>query len=573
MRILRQAQQVLVRLVRSRGSAHPRTYAAIGLALALCTRHVGAQSRVPPVGQVITADLGLEGRVLWVDGAANLDRTTNLAGVQDIVRRCQQAHISTVVVDVKPVVGEVLYNSKIAPHLRTWQGRTVPDFDVLKAFVEEGHRAGLEVAAALNVFAEGHKYVQRGLAYSKPQWQSVAYTAIHMLAADGQLLPVRAPSDPPNPGAAVIYGEDQLITPGGAPGDRLVAQFDNEGRVAGIVDPALLDDEPISAPEDGHLAVFQGSSLDWAGAHLRVGGTASFQVQTRLVPIADDPNEKVAVFVNPVLPDACEYELSLLEEVARNYPVDAIVLDRMRYANLYNDFSPATRTAFERWLGKPVTRWPSDIFTFDRVPGEPIHPGPLFRPFLEFRASAIRSFLKTAAARLRAIRPNLQIAAYVGSWYADYYPVGVNWGSEKYPVPYTWASDGYSRTGYAEFLDWLSTGCYYPQATREDARQQGKDEGATVEAAADLSVQAVQSATPVYAGIYVLDYAKRPDDFAKAIQAARQHSQGVMIFDVSYLYDYGWWPILDNAFAQPALAPHQVPGLTAEIRCVVDQIR
>ncbi|MGC8667947.1 MAG: alpha amylase family protein [Chthonomonadales bacterium] len=532
------------------------------------------QPNVPPVGRTITTDLGLEGRVLWVDGAANLDRTTNLAGVQDIVRRCKQANISTIVVDVKPVVGQVLYNSKIAPRLRVWQGRPVPDFDVLQAFVDEGHRAGIEVAAALNVFSEGHKYVRQGFAYTKPQWQSVSYSATHALvASDGSRLPVRAPSDPLDPAAAVVYGEDHLILPSGTPGERLAVQLDNQGRVAGAMDPSLLDDEPLSAPEDGRLVLFEGSSLDWASTHLHVGDTVRFDVQSRLIPIADDAMERVAVFVNPVLPDVSAYELSLLEEVARNYPVDAIVLDRMRYANLYNDFSPATQAAFQQWLGKPVAHWPQDVFSFDPVPGEPIHPGPLFKPFLEFRAATIRRFLKLASARLRAIRPKLQIAAYVGSWYADYYPVGVNWGSEKYPVPYTWASDGYSGTGYAEFLDWLSTGCYYPIPTREDARSLGKDEGATVEAAADLSVQAVQSATPVYAGIYALDYASRPDDFAKAIQAARQHAQGVMIFDVSYLYDYGWWPILDKAFAEPALAPHQVQNLTAEIRCVVDQLR
>lgn len=549
-------------------------WSLIAGALSAAPPAASAQPKMPPIGWTLTTDLGLEGRILWVDGAANLDRTTNLAGVQDIVRRCKQANITTIVVDVKPVAGEVLYNSKIAPHLRQWQGRPVPDFDVLQAFVAEGHRAGIEVAAALNVFSEGHKYVRQGLAYSRPQWQSVAYLASHFLAAaDGSRLPVRAPSDPADASAAIVYGADQLIQPGGIPGNALAVQIDMDGRIAGMLDPGLLGTEPISAPEDGHLIMFQGQSLTWASAHLHVGHPLRFDVQTRLIPIADDPNEKVAVFVNPVLPDVTNYELSLLEEVARNYPVDAIVLDRMRYSNLFTDFSAATRAAFEQWLGKPVSRWPEDVLTFDAVPGEPTHQGPLFKPFLEFRAHTIRRFLKLACARLRAIRPNLQIAAYVGSWYGDYYPVGVNWGSEKYPVPYTWATAGYTTAGYAELLDWLSTGCYYPVPTREDARRLGKDEGSTVEAAADLSVQAVQSATPVYAGIYALDYASRPDDFARAIQAARQHSQGVMIFDVSYLYDYGWWPILDNAFAQPALAPHQVPDLTVQIRCAVDQLR
>jgi len=125
----------------------------------------------------------------------------------------------------------------------------------------------------------------------------------------------------------------------------------------------------------------------------------------------------------------------------------------------------------------------------------------------------------------------------------------------------------------AEYLDWISTGCYYPIATRDEARALHKEEGGTVEAAADLSSIAVANSVPVYAGLYVLNYKDQPQEFAKAITAAARHSQGVMIFDLSYVYDYAWWNILEQAFPAPAISPHLSRELTARLRAAQDAVR
>jgi uncharacterized lipoprotein YddW (UPF0748 family) len=300
--------------------------------------------------------------------------------------------------------------------------------------------------------------------------------------------------------------------------------------------------------------------------HLRAGEPARLRAQGRRLPVTDAQSEKIAAFVSPLHPAARAYELSLLKEVVDNYAVDAIVFDRMRFANIYNDYGDHSRAAFEKWLGKPAAHWPEDVLQFDPIPGEPMRKGPLYKPWLEFRAKVIRNFAREATEKLRAIKPLLQFGVYVGSWYHDYFGVGVNWGSEKYPVRFGWASDDYNEAGYAEFLDWVSTGCYYPIPTRDEARAQKRDDRFTVEGAADESVAAVQNSAPVYAGIYALDYDKRPHDFARAIDAAVRHSQGVMIFDLSYIYDYGWWNVLENAFDRDAIPPHRVPQLTSQLR-------
>ncbi len=532
-----------------------------------------AQSRGPNFVHTLSADLSVQGRIIWIDGSANIDRFTTREGVNDIVAHCKKARFSTIVVDVKPVVGQVLFNSKIAEHLRAWKGKTYPDFDVLAAFVDEGHKAGMEVAASFNVFAEGHKYFNIGLAYKNKEWQSVAYNVERSyVSSDGARMPIRAESEPAEPKKTTIYGEDYILQATPQAGTRLGVCLNQNGRVEGMIDPVLLGAEPLNAPEDGHLLVLSGDSLDWAAKHVRAGDRARFEATGIRVPVADAATEKIAAFVNPLNPAARNYELSLLQEVASNYAVDAIVFDRTRYANLFNDYSDLSRAAFEKWLGRALSRWPEDVVRFDPSPGTDLQKGPLYKEWLQFRAWVIREFIREATDRLRRIKPGLLFGVYAGSWFSEYFGVGVNWGSEKFPVRFSWATADYNETGYAEFLDWLSTGCYYPFPTREDARAAHRDEGGSVEAAAELSVAAVKNAIPIYAGVYALDYEKRPSDFARAIEVAAKHSQGVMIFDLSYIYDYQWWEILEKAFAQDSVPPHRIPGFSAQIRAAQDAI-
>jgi uncharacterized lipoprotein YddW (UPF0748 family) len=543
-------------------------------ALLVTTANCYAQGGTREFARTLSGNLGLQGRIMWVDATANIDRVMDRKNIQDIVAHCKKANFTMIVLDVKPVSGQVIYNSKIAEHMREWKGKQYPDFDALAAFIEEGHKAGLEISASFNVFGEGHKYFNVGLAYKKPEWQSVTYIVDRgLVSTDGSRLPIRAQSEPEDPSRATVYADDYVQEPTPTPGKQMAVSLDEDKRVAGIIDPALLDNEPLTAPEDGHLLVLDGKAMDWATAHLRAGDITRFDASGKRVLVTEAPSEKVAAFVNPLNTAARKYEISVMKEVAQNYDVDGIVFDRMRYANLYNDYSDLTRRSFETWLGKPVAHWPEDVLRFDPNPGGPVKRGPLFKPWLEFRARVIREFVREATDTIHAVKPNLQFAAYVGSWFTEYYGVGVNWGSEKFPVRSGWASSNYNEAGYAEYLDWLSTGCYYPIATRDEARALHKEEGGTVEAAADLSSIVVANSVPVYAGLYVLNYKDQPQAFAKAITAAARHSQGVMIFDLSYIYDYAWWNILEQAFPAPAISPHLSRDLTARLRAAQDAVR
>lgn len=148
----------------------------------------------------------------------------------------------------------------------------------------------------------------------------------------------------------------------------------------------------------------------------------------------------------------------------------------------------------------------------------------------------------------------------MGSWYGSYYDVGVNWASPSHKVPYEWARASYKTTGYANLLDWITTGCYAQYPTDEDAEAAGHPGGWTVVDGCRESNSVVENDTFVYGGLYLLYY-KDPVALQKAIAAANNTSQGVMLFDLCYILDYNSWGAIEQAFKCPVKAPHTVPGL------------
>ena len=567
---------------------------------------VSAQN-IATLSRGISAALGAQGRVMWIDGTANVTRTvtrngvemredftTTQAGVAEIVRKCRAAHINRLVVDVKPLSGEVLYNSKIAPHLRQWQGHQVPDFDVLAAFIAEGHKAGLRVDAAINILSEGHKYYSVGPAYAHPAWQSIVLTVDRGLnAPDHARLSVRVPGEPDDLTKPILFADNKAILPaepnsrigldsGDATashsaenatpyGQQINIALDSHDRIEGMVDSALLGDDPLLPTEGGRLmTAARESDRQWCGTHLRPGMQVRFDVRNTRQPIAQAPNEKVACFINPLLPEPRKYELDIVREILTNYAIDGLVLDRCRYSNIYNDFSDTSRAAFARTIHRPVSRWPEDVFAFAPEPGDEPQHGPLFKQWLEFRAGVIRNFVADVAHVVRTTKPQITFGTYVGAWYPDYYEVGVNWGSENTDLRYDWQTDTYPRTGYAEFFDWITTGCYHPIALREDARHLGLSERGSVEFLAEQSSAAIANGAFVYPGLYIPSYEKHPETLLRALEAANRGGQGWMLFDLSYIEDFHFWPVLERANTSEVPPPDTLNGLLAEIRSVVD---
>ncbi len=521
------------------------------------------------VATAVARNAGLEGRVLWLDGTANLGRLSTREGVAAILDRCVRANINTVVVDVKPLSGHVLYDSKIAPRLTEWRGtRNTEGYDLLRVALQEGRQRGLKIHANLNVFSEGHKLVSAGPVYGKPDEQSVIYDV------------ERAFTTPRGERARVALGVNR------PPGDGEIAVYDAafrqprtlergeafalvlSDRVEAVVAGALAPSAGVRIPRDGYLLVGKGDAARWMLGRMRVGDQLNWTSTDRLVSILDAPSETVAAFVNPANPISRDYAMSIVDELVTNYDFDGIVFDRMRYASLQSDFSDVSRQKFEEHLGQRLNRWPGDVYSFDPTPGRPLVLGPYYKQWLEWRARTIRTWLEEASRLVRRKRPTATIGTYVGSWYSSYYSVGVNWASEEFAPGYDWMTPTYPLTGYAGLLDWITTGCYHPIAGREQAKNAGLDDSYTVQAAAELSSRAIGDQAFFYAGIYAQDYKGSAEAFQEAIEAARRSSQGVMLFDLSQIEEYGWWPTVEKSFQDAKKAPHDVPELLAAVRSV-----
>ena len=511
------------------------------------------------------ASRGLQGRILWCAAKVNfwsLDTQEKVAAFFD---QCKKANINKVVMDVKTLTGDVLHRSSIAPRIKEVRGREYPaDYDLLQVMVEEGKRVGIDVYATINVFAEGTTRAGYGPAFDRPEWQCIKYEAERWVRApNGDAYPVANFNDKPLPGRLALYNNPKFLD----------AALEEDARwfsadVSGTITSAGIGKFPdgFAIAENGYVLLASGRAGNWLAENLGAGARARLEAKPRFLPVSKGWEEHYVVFANPSNPQVREYELSLIREIIATYDVAGIVFDRMRYPGIDSDFSDLSRQQFEQWYGSRVERFPEDIYTLDPLTGKKSANGKLFGAWMEWRALQIHDFLAEAREVVKQTNPNAQVAVYVGSWYDSYYELGVNWASPNYTPPYDWAGPSYRLTGYADMLDWITTGCYYGIPTREEARAANVNENLTVQAGGELSDEVVMNDTWVYGGLYLLQYSKKPEVFDAAMQQCAQTTQGVMLFDYVYVRDYGWWENLERMFPEPAQAPDRVPGLLDELR-------
>lgn len=521
------------------------------------------------IAQQVAHAKGLQGRILWIDGSANLGRINSVPQIHDIVAQARSAGFNVIVLDVKPIVGETLYPSKIASKLTEWKDEKMPaSFDPLAAFIAEAHAAGLQLCANMAVFSEGHKYFSKGLGYTYPKMQTVLYEADRTVRAPVLYSPELTVSDTTNvlptaPNTVAVYTDPTLLHHNVSGG--LVTVTDFMGRIVAQIDGSYLADATVTAPVEGAVLVAQGPTAESLKSTTRVGDLLTFNSTPRYVPVADDSGQKVTLFVNPNDPGVQQHELDLLTEIVSNYDVDGVVFDdRLRFAGLNADFSDMSRAQFEQYVGHPI-KWPDDVFRYNPFPNQDIIKGPEYQAWIVWRALTIRNWLARARAIVKYYRPHASLALYAGSWYGQYGDLGENWGADDYQGAFDFNTPAWRQTSLTSMLDWIATGCYYDVPTKMEGLLAG-DAGATVEAGGQLSNQVVNDQTWTYAGLWALQFSDGTDRFAQALQAAAASTQGVMIFDLSQLYSNHLWSTITQAFAQPATAPHEVAGLIDDVR-------
>lgn len=405
-------------------------------------------------------------RMMWFDAEANWQRFCHKDSIVYYLDKVKKLGFTDVVIDIKPITGEVLYKSKIAPQMTEWNKvKRDASFNYLQFFIDEGHKRKLKVHASANTFVAGHNFFDRGVMYSdknKSSWQSVNYTD------------------------------------------------------SGMVKISLL-------------------------------------------------KHKYSTMLNPALKEVQDYEISIFKELAGMYPkLDGIILDRVRYDCIEADFSSASKKLFEIYIGRTVNKFPDDIYKWGKdSTGAKIRiDGPLFKQWLEWRASVIYNFIRNAKAEIKKVNKHITFGDYTGAWYPTYYEVGVNWASRKYDPSseYDWATRNYKNYGYAELLDVYTTGNYFFEVTKDElissdkgntqrteaGMHKGKEYWYSVEGSAELVNKVLNKAVPVYAGLYVDQYKGNKEQFVKALKMCLKKSDGLMVFDIVHIINNNWWDALEQ---------------------------
>jgi uncharacterized lipoprotein YddW (UPF0748 family) len=105
----------------------------------------------------------------------------------------------------------------------------------------------------------------------------------------------------------------------------------------------------------------------------------------------------------PSHPDNFVLETNSMLEVVRNYNVDGIHFDYIRYPESDCCYCTGCSARFQSQTGHTVTNWPADVLAT----------GPLRNAFLDWRRAQITRLVTAVHAEVKAIKPNVQVSAAV----------------------------------------------------------------------------------------------------------------------------------------------------------------
>lgn len=513
------------------------------------------------VAQETVSQRGLQGRVLWIDGTANLERCSSDEKIAALMAQVKAVGFNTVVYDVKPIVGRTLYPSKLAEKMTAWKGQTMPiEYDPLAAMVREAHVQGLSLLVSMNAFAEGHSYAKRdealpnslfgkpGWGYEHPELQSWVMKKVPRVTfRDGSEVTFANPVNEWN-GSIGLFSSSQRL-----PNGSTYIALDPTGLVLSVG-----SEKPVAG------ALFLAFARQLGDNLASIGDVLTLTSSSEFVPAAE-AQDQIPLMMNPHHPEVQARTFEFVDEVFANYDIDGLLFDdRLRYAGLEADFSPYTRGQFEKLVGKTLT-WPDDVYrpTLNFRLAAGIEPGPCFDAWLTWRAQTLTDWVNKVRTH---VPKGKTFGIYAGSWYGGYAEYGNNYGSDQLQAGFPFLTRYYQKTGFASSLDLLITGCYYPTPTIVDAMKVSGPIGRTVEAAGVVSNRVARDQCWTYAGIMLSDYDGDPARLGAALQSACATTQGVMVFDLSHDIDQ-YWDVFSRAFSTDTKkAPHQVPGLIQSVR-------
>ncbi len=114
--------------------------------------------------------------LMWIDAEANYQRFNNPDTIDKYVDKLADLGFTHLAVDARPITGELMYDSELAPRFTGVRDSIMPnpDMDYLGYFVKKAHDRGLKVLFSLNVFCAGHNFFDKGLIFTDhPEWASI----------------------------------------------------------------------------------------------------------------------------------------------------------------------------------------------------------------------------------------------------------------------------------------------------------------------------------------------------------------------------------------------------------------
>ncbi len=120
----------------------------------------------------------------------------------------------------------------------------------------------------------------------------------------------------------------------------------------------------------------------------------------------------------PSHPENQKLEIDSMLEIVRNYPVDGIHFDYIRYPGRDHCFCSGCRRRFEKAINRTIENWPAAIRS----------DAALQEKWNEFRRKQITNVVKTVSEKARTIRKDIKISAAVfRNWPRDRDTVAQNW--------------------------------------------------------------------------------------------------------------------------------------------------
>lgn len=159
----------------------------------------------------------------------------------------------------------------------------------------------------------------------------------------------------------------------------------------------------------------------------------------------------------PSSPRNRAYQKSIILELARNYPVDGIHLDYMRYPSRDACFCTGCRDRFRQAAGIPARNWPRDVQT-----------GSAAESFRRWRADQITGWVAELRQDLRRIAPRMQLSAAVYPGYPGCRDsIGQDWGAwaKRDLVDFLCPMSYTEKT--SQMREWCRTQASFPEVRRK----------------------------------------------------------------------------------------------------------